>query len=130
MFFFSSRRRHTICALVTGVQTCALPIFHAARYARYIVSFSGCRAVSELADMRLVIGRLFRCRSWRRKRTSIQNFLRPLSLSSETSLAVDTDRSLPDLPQILEFLTGGGEIVARIRCLDSVVLMLGVPCGW
>src|SRR3546814_16627365 len=38
-FFFSSRRRHTRCALVTGVQTCALPItkealFHALdRYA-------------------------------------------------------------------------------------------------
>src|SRR3546814_6050528 len=34
VFFFSSRRRHTSCALVTGVQTCALPIlgqgvFHA-----------------------------------------------------------------------------------------------------
>src|SRR3546814_1438205 len=27
-FFFSSRRRHTRCALVTGVQTCALPIAH------------------------------------------------------------------------------------------------------
>src|SRR3546814_18073068 len=26
LFFFSSRRRHTWCALVTGVQTCALPI--------------------------------------------------------------------------------------------------------
>src|SRR3546814_17247601 len=26
MFYFSSRRRHTMCALVTGVQTCALPI--------------------------------------------------------------------------------------------------------
>src|SRR3546814_10330991 len=26
-FFFSSRRRHTRCALVTIVQTCALPIF-------------------------------------------------------------------------------------------------------
>src|SRR3546814_1184451 len=26
MFFFSSIRRHTRCALVTGVQTCALPI--------------------------------------------------------------------------------------------------------
>src|SRR3546814_6048815 len=26
MFFLSSRRRHTRCALVTGVQTCALPI--------------------------------------------------------------------------------------------------------
>src|SRR3546814_10604120 len=25
-FFFSSSRRHTVCALVTGVQTCALPI--------------------------------------------------------------------------------------------------------
>src|SRR3546814_9197858 len=30
-FFFSSRRRHTRCALVTGVQTCALPIY---RYPR------------------------------------------------------------------------------------------------
>src|SRR3546814_18703133 len=28
-FFLSSRRRHARCALVTGVQTCALPIFHA-----------------------------------------------------------------------------------------------------
>src|SRR3546814_10355028 len=28
-FFFSSRRRHTRCALVTGVQTCALPILEA-----------------------------------------------------------------------------------------------------
>src|SRR3546814_2287203 len=28
-FFFSSRRRHTRCALVTGVQTCALPILKA-----------------------------------------------------------------------------------------------------
>src|SRR3546814_5912448 len=27
IFFFSSRRRHTSCALVTGVQTCALPIW-------------------------------------------------------------------------------------------------------
>src|SRR3546814_7423121 len=30
-FFFSSRRRHTRCALVTGVQTCALPIYLAQR---------------------------------------------------------------------------------------------------
>src|SRR3546814_7802975 len=32
VFFFSSRRRHTRCALVTGVQTCALPIFSAKEY--------------------------------------------------------------------------------------------------
>src|SRR3546814_9749584 len=31
VFFFSSRRRHTRCALVTGVQTCALPIYVAQR---------------------------------------------------------------------------------------------------
>src|SRR3546814_5409663 len=44
LFFFSSRRRHTRCALVTGVQTCALPIsfndfdsqIDYARYARLI----------------------------------------------------------------------------------------------
>src|SRR3546814_1078894 len=29
-FCFSSRRRHTRCSLVTGVQTCALPIYCAA----------------------------------------------------------------------------------------------------
>src|SRR3546814_4717017 len=28
LFFFASRRRHTRCALVTGVQTCALPILN------------------------------------------------------------------------------------------------------
>src|SRR3546814_5606648 len=33
LFFFSSRRRHTRCALVTGVQTCALPISLIARSA-------------------------------------------------------------------------------------------------
>src|SRR3546814_7643085 len=33
-FFFSSRRRHTRCALVTGVQTCALPI---CRFAQVIL---------------------------------------------------------------------------------------------
>src|SRR3546814_2698346 len=31
-FFFSSRRRHTRCALVTGVQTCALPIWPGQRH--------------------------------------------------------------------------------------------------
>src|SRR3546814_5473706 len=33
-FFFSSRRRHTRCALVTGVQTCALPILAKSRLDR------------------------------------------------------------------------------------------------
>src|SRR3546814_9689273 len=33
LFFFSSRIRHTRCALVTGVQTCALPILTTERFA-------------------------------------------------------------------------------------------------
>src|SRR3546814_1208618 len=33
-FFFSSRSRHTRCALVTGVQTCALPIYRDADWLR------------------------------------------------------------------------------------------------
>src|SRR3546814_4463134 len=33
-FFFSSRRRHTRCELVTGVQTCALPILTYAKFGR------------------------------------------------------------------------------------------------
>src|SRR3546814_21049910 len=37
LFFCSSRRRHTRCALVTGVQTCALPILGGARAGRWCV---------------------------------------------------------------------------------------------
>src|SRR3546814_10612587 len=49
-FLFSSRRRHTRCALVTGVQTCALPIlfrssgFFAIRSAA--VQYSGALAIA------------------------------------------------------------------------------------
>src|SRR3546814_8420484 len=44
-FFFSSRRRHTRCALVTGVQTCALPIFMGAGIAiMHYVGMSALRA--------------------------------------------------------------------------------------
>src|SRR3546814_10617476 len=39
LFFFSSRRRHTRCALVTGVQTCALPI-SPARSARPVLTWA------------------------------------------------------------------------------------------
>src|SRR3546814_2539264 len=38
-FFFSSRRRHTSCALVTGVQTCALPIYRKVRQQYWNIEF-------------------------------------------------------------------------------------------
>src|SRR3546814_3982009 len=45
MFFFSSRRRHTRCALVTGVQTCALPISSLAIFlAAAFFEIAGCFA--------------------------------------------------------------------------------------
>src|SRR3546814_11125180 len=43
-FFFSSRRRHTRCALVTGVQTCALPICHARSAPFTSLSASACQS--------------------------------------------------------------------------------------
>src|SRR3546814_1892470 len=46
-FFFSSRRRHTRCALVTGVQTCALPICHARLRDAHTIEINGQRHSAE-----------------------------------------------------------------------------------
>src|SRR3546814_4014550 len=52
-FFFSSRRRHTRCALVTGVQTCALPILATFGLGTWLVmlplTWSGARLTRHLA---------------------------------------------------------------------------------
>src|SRR3546814_4790295 len=53
VFFFSSRRRHTICALVTGVQTCALPI--SSSVARTPRAFWGMYGASKAAFENLVL---------------------------------------------------------------------------
>src|SRR3546814_5153137 len=50
MFFFSSRRRHTRCALVTGVQTCALPILFAVALSGLTILLSGVTALRGYAD--------------------------------------------------------------------------------
>src|SRR3546814_11879970 len=62
-FFFSSRRRHTRCALVTGVQTCALPISARRRPPRC----GGCRCPgpARRAEIRWCSGR---CRAAARRR--------------------------------------------------------------
>src|SRR3546814_7144468 len=51
LFFFSSRRRHTRCALVTGVQTCALPIFGAAGKPTPAVAEQAGRPLAPLDDL-------------------------------------------------------------------------------
>src|SRR3546814_13103316 len=68
-FFFSSRRRHTRCALVTGVQTCALPIYSVssivsavlggAPAAAYIESASGVAAGAKTGFASAIVGLLF-----------------------------------------------------------------------
>src|SRR3546814_20384080 len=53
VFFFSSRRRHTRCALVTGVQTCALPIFQGEKIA--VLKFHSARIFighAEIGELR------------------------------------------------------------------------------
>src|SRR3546814_675116 len=52
VFFFSSRRRHTRCALVTGVQTCALPICKATGGGSAILPTPAIGGVGLLADYR------------------------------------------------------------------------------
>src|SRR3546814_8177456 len=58
-FFFSSRRRHTRCALVTGVQTCALPIFRAK------VSTSGSTGDIVVSNSKPLAERLPALESWK-----------------------------------------------------------------
>src|SRR3546814_1260280 len=48
LFLFSSRRRHTRCALVTGVQTCALPIYSARTGSQRRVAEAGFVTASRL----------------------------------------------------------------------------------
>src|SRR3546814_5629618 len=47
VFFFSSRRRHTRCALVTGVQTCALPIL--------VIILSNCSKIEDPPPLLMTI---------------------------------------------------------------------------
>src|SRR3546814_2894859 len=63
-FFFSSRRRHTRCALVTGVQTCALPI---SRSAFSDKSFGAVADDQQVAEPDGVIGKQRSKRAARRK---------------------------------------------------------------
>src|SRR3546814_4087973 len=61
-FFFSSRRRHTRCALVTGVQTCALPIYGHI-IAKIDIPASGFFTVAAFSDdgRQVVIGDWAKC---------------------------------------------------------------------
>src|SRR3546814_8558701 len=76
-FFFSSRRRHTRCALVTGVQTCALPILRA----RLLPTSSSHRLGRGLPGYLILFAPhafVPQCQCWSRQSPSPQMFL-PIS---------------------------------------------------
>src|SRR3546814_13053089 len=55
MIFFSSIRRHTRCALVTGVQTCALPISKDPELASHIIEPMKMQGVEQFGDFAIKI---------------------------------------------------------------------------
>src|SRR3546814_6004743 len=90
-FFFSSRRRHTRCALVTGVQTCALPIYLA--------------VIEQIAEITL-------------DQPEALNALSPADLA-ELSCVLVKARDNPDVRVIL--LKGAGEReIGRASCRERV----------
>src|SRR3546814_8271540 len=61
-FFFASRRRHTRCALVTGVQTCALPIFLSCTFVFFpLMGFALRPLLLPMVTEELYLGVLFMC---------------------------------------------------------------------
>src|SRR3546814_17353421 len=98
VFFFSSRRRHTRCALVTGVQTCALPISFAC-FSPAILSLSDCaqeRASAELkSHKRTQALPSFAHRRPRGLTLLTENVPSPAPQIARVSLRVSTDA--PDL---------------------------------
>src|SRR3546814_1567746 len=90
-FFFSSRRRHTRCALVTGVQTCALPISG-------IVKGSGMIA----PDMATMLGFVFTDAAV--EPAFLQAALNAANRTTFSCITVDSDTSTSDT--VLAFATG------------------------
>src|SRR3546814_9007800 len=60
VFFFSSRRRHTRCALVTGVQTCALPISKNSFLDQINMQYVVTARAKGLEERRVLYGHVFR----------------------------------------------------------------------
>src|SRR3546814_4036143 len=113
MFFFSSRRRHTRCALLTGVQTCALPI-------SCLRDCGGHRALlirpSEEVD-----------RSERRRSAGLDLDQEVCALVLDGLEGSDrTTELLPDLGIVDGHLEGTGcapDLLARERCSDEIADM-------
>src|SRR3546814_3712274 len=108
-FFFSSRRRHTRCALVTGVQTCALPISAKALLARgttFDAIFAGSDLIA-IGAMRALAEAKLRCP----QDVALIGF-DDIPAASQTS---------PTLTTVMQDMKGAGELLvdALLRRIDG-----------
>src|SRR3546814_2470827 len=102
LLFFSSIRRHTICALVTGVQTCALPIFMLIRVVEGYgltkdwtpltrISPNLQRAVMASEDAKFCIHHGF---DWQAVDKAMDRNARGLSLRGASTISMQTSKNL------------------------------------
>src|SRR3546814_11696876 len=123
-FFFSSRRRHTSCALVTGVQTCALPIYGAIYQASYGYAplTSGARA-SMVGDI-LTIALVERTQASKSNSATTDRAGKiglsppatgPLSLFSSSDVNLGGDQDLQGKGEAEQYNRLSGELTDRKR---------------
>src|SRR3546814_19886745 len=115
MFFISSRRRHTRCALVTGVQTCALPISTPGRVAHRRPVHAEDRTRPTLADAEQLPSMLdslplsggphqfFAATSFSTALSSMASASSRLSRAFSSSSTFSLRASAPSLPPYLAF---------------------------
>src|SRR3546814_2145638 len=125
-YFFSSRRRHTRCALVTGVQTCALPIYLVDRahrnesilelVRRFVLDLAAAPVDAihrTAADIFLHVGR---------RRIRDRTFERPLhDLAGAVRLLVET--RIPNMATFLIGLELGALALARTLAIAGAILL-------
>src|SRR3546814_16584698 len=98
MLFFSSRRRHTRCALVTGVQTCALPIYWSPKspFVRKVaIVIAECGLDARIRRQRTVVERL----------NPDTAYMKRHPLGTIPMLALEDGALLHDSAVICEYLT-------------------------
>src|SRR3546814_843430 len=108
VFFFSSRRRHTRCALVTGVQTCALPIYLEHRFGSWARTYAVvCFLLTQLARM----GSIF--------------FGIALSLQALTGFDMTTIMVVTGICIVIYTVMGGMEAVIWTEVVQGILLTFG-----
>src|SRR3546814_7870085 len=106
-FFFSSRRRHTRGALVTGVQTCALPIL--LRIERQVSDLEG-----EIRTIRTAIPRLESAQKEAGQR------IVEMKLTTRTESSTELNKTRAELKSISQSLFAGQDRVTRTAVTSPV----------